>query len=168
MPDNDNQNYHVKHLIARPLPKKYKCISNYRCFPHREWIKAEVLGNRTLSNRLPYKLRRLVKLWAFDNIQSQKGEDTFFAKDNVFWNRRNIRTSNDKLSCYTLEDWWDRDIKKMYQHNRNPEICVNYFLRFHKMITMGLRWLSHYKNTYPCLGITRTLIGVNKYYKKTS
>ncbi|MEN8116376.1 MAG: hypothetical protein ABFS16_05325 [Bacteroidota bacterium] len=135
-------------------------------YQQREWVKDNILGTNW-EYGLTVTARRLVKLWAYNALPSHKKGDIFFDMQNFNWNRSHARKMSE-LHDQELEGWWDREVARRIAAKHPVWGITAWFNNADKEVEKPLRWLTHYKNTYPGLGITLMLKTVSKYSKMTN
>jgi len=123
----------------------------------KEWAKDNLCSNKLpaykfyINTMLSYRMRRLVKLWAYNAIPSHRGGDVFFSKQDFLTNKQRAKKRTD-LNASCLEKWLDQDICWRLSRNHDFISFVKGLKAIDKEIDRALGMITRGKNTYPVLG----------------
>ncbi len=114
----------------------------------KKWVENNISTGNWL---IPYRMRRILKLWAWNAIPSHKGGDVFFDKQDFLINRSSAKNRSD-LNATCLEPWLAQEITWRIAQGHQLIAFVVGLRVIDKEIDYTLGMISRGYNTYPNLG----------------
>jgi hypothetical protein len=114
----------------------------------KEWVKNNISTDNWL---IPYRMRRILKLWAWNAIPSHKSGDVFFDKQDFLHNRSSAKNKSD-LNATCLEPWLAQEITWRIAQGHKLIAFIVGLRAIDKEIDYTLGMVSRAKNSYPNIG----------------